>query len=174
MKHMMRLALLSVLVCGASAGAAESTLDMRSVEKDFGVTFEPGAALHGRLVTLNSVGGFELGAGRCIVAVRKEEPTEAVEILHREALFDTKAYSVTQHTFVLVHDSARNVYFVMDVVVREAWSTRDPIFGAFGPARQVHQVYATRLSQALGMSARCLPSMAKVKTMLEALPAAFR
>ena len=161
---------MAVLFCSASARAA-SPLDRPSVERDFKIELEAGPALHDRLVRLDSVGDFELRAGQCLAAVRRNEPAETVEVIHAED--GTKGYSVTQHTYVLVRDSAKNVYFVMDVVVRDSQTTRDPLFGAFPEARRMHKVFQTRLNQALGMSAHCPVSKAQTSKMLEALPAAF-
>ncbi|MBI5884438.1 MAG: hypothetical protein HZB91_15185 [Elusimicrobia bacterium] len=154
-----------MILAGKPALAVEAAVDARMVKEVFGVSLEPDARLHGRLVGLDSVGDFELRGGQCIVAVSQGKPTESVEVIHKEAIFDTKAYSVTQHTFVLIRDSSRLSHLVMDVVVRASQTTRDPIFGAFSEARQAHLVYRARLSEALGMSARCPASMASVTKM---------
>lgn len=171
----MKKIILAVLLSASPAYAQTSAsvpLDRPSVEKDFKVALEPGTRLHDRTVRLDSAGDFALSDAQCIVAVRHDKPTESVEVIHEED--GTKGYGVTQHTYVLARDCAKNAYFVMDVVVHNSQTTRDPIFGAFGAARQMHLVFQRRLSQAVGMSARCPASVVKTTNLLEALPGAFR
>ncbi|MBI5245864.1 MAG: hypothetical protein HY923_01685 [Elusimicrobia bacterium] len=164
------LAVTTALFCSATVRAV-APLDRPNVERDFKIELEAGPELHGRLVRLDSIGDFELRDNQCIVAVRQDKPTEAVEIIHEESA--ARGYSVTQHTYVLVRDTAKNVYFVMDVIVHDSQTTRDPLLGAFREARQMHKVFQTRLNQSLGMSARCPASKAKTTKLLEALATAF-
>ncbi|MBI5883569.1 MAG: hypothetical protein HZB91_10755 [Elusimicrobia bacterium] len=148
---------LRAAVAAENAASAATDVDARMVKEVFGVTLEPVAKLHGRLIRLHSVGDFELSGEQCLAAVNQGQPSERVEVIHKEAIFDTKGYGVTSHTFVLIRDS-RQHFFVMDVVVQNSQTTRDPIFGALNAARQVHRVYQARLSEALGLSARCTAS----------------
>ncbi len=165
MKPTLQLALLTSFLAGAPAWAAAGPVDAEMLVRVFGVTPEPGVNIHDKLGTQRSVGDFELDPGQCIAAVHEESPVESVEVLHKQAVFDVKAYSVERHTLVLIRDSARRTYFVQDAVIREVWTTRDPVFGAMGQARQMAEAYRQRLAQSLNKNPRCAAPQAPTAEM---------
>ncbi len=165
MKSIPQLALLTSLLAGAPAWAVAEPVNAEMVSRVFGVTPEAGVKIHDKLGSQRSVGDFELDPGQCVAAVREESPVESVEVLHKEAVLDTKAYGVERHTLVLILDSVRKTYFVQDLVIREIWTTRDPIFGAMGQARKMAEVYRERLKASLGRTARCSAPQAPMAEM---------